>query len=169
MFIDGNHEDFSILYNYPVDKKTGTRTIFKNLYHMPRGTVMEIEGKLFGFLGGAESIDKSYRTEGLSWWPEERITEEDVETMINNVGNRQLDYFITHTCTHAFRDKYFGPLDLTRWKLPSGWEDNSMLMMDKAVSILNPKMHIFGHMHRSVREKKLLCLNIDELIELPTI
>jgi predicted phosphodiesterase len=167
MFIDGNHEDFSLLYNYPIDKKTGLRPIFKNLYHIPRGTVMELEGKLFGFLGGGESIDKAFRTEGLSWWSEERISEEDVELLISNVGNRQLDYLITHTCTHDFRERYFGTLDLKKWKLNEGWEDISMYMMDRVVSTLKPKMHIFGHMHRSIREKKLICLDIDELIELP--
>jgi predicted phosphodiesterase len=169
MFIDGNHEDFSILYNYPIDKKTGLRPIFKNLYHIPRGSVMEIEGKLFGFLGGAESIDKAYRTEGLSWWREEQITDEDVELLVNNVANRQLDYLITHTCTEEFRDTYFGSLSLKEWKLPVGWEDVSMLKMSRVVKTLHPKLHVFGHMHRSVREKNLICLNIDELIELPPI
>jgi hypothetical protein len=130
---------------------------------------MELEGKLFGFLGGAESVDKAFRTEGLSWWKEERITEEDVEFLINNVGDRQLDYLITHTCTDSFREKYFGVLDLKKWRLPDGWEDISILMMERVVKTLNPKMHIFGHMHKSVREKSLICLNIDELIELPII
>jgi hypothetical protein len=167
MFIDGNHEDFGLLYSYPVDKKTGLRPIFKNLYHIPRGTVMEFEGKLFGFLGGAESIDRAFRTEGLSWWPEERISEEDVELLFKNVGDRQLDYLITHTCTDSFREKYFGKLDTKKWKLPEGWEDTSLLIMERVVKTLNPKMHIFGHMHRSIRENNLICLNIDEMIELP--
>jgi hypothetical protein len=41
--------------------------------------------------------------------------------------------------------------------------------MERVVKTLNPKMHIFGHMHKSVREKSLICLDIDELIELPVI
>jgi predicted phosphodiesterase len=164
--IDGNHEDFNYLDTFPKDSIT---EIHKNLFYVPRGTVMEIEGKLFAFLGGGESIDKAWRTENVSWWSQERITPEDIKRLYNNVGDRQVDYLITHVCSDTFRDVYFGKLNLNDWNLPHGWEDVSMQRMEAVTRYLKPKMHIFGHMHRRIITENERCLDIDEVDELPAI
>jgi hypothetical protein len=45
--------------------------------------------------GGAHSVDRPFRTPGLSWWPEEAITLEDVRRCIN--GGRA-DVLVAHDC-----------------------------------------------------------------------
>ena len=51
-------------------------------------------------MGGAYSIDKRFREEGISWWPQESPSEEEFksakETLISN--GRRVDYILTHTC-----------------------------------------------------------------------
>lgn len=44
------------------------------------------------FCGGAPSIDRELRVPGQSWWPEEEITEEDVETRLCGRQRRRADH-----------------------------------------------------------------------------
>ena len=49
--------------------------------HLPRGTRFGIGATVFGVCGGAVSIDRRSRKPGRSWWHEESITDEDVESI----------------------------------------------------------------------------------------
>jgi len=50
-----------------------------NLVFIPRGTVLELDGRRIAFLGGGDSvIDRAVRRSGVDWWPEEQVTMEDV-------------------------------------------------------------------------------------------
>lgn len=166
--IDGNHEDFKYLYSFPIDASTGLRPIKKNLYHVPRGTVMEIEGKVFAFMGGGESIDMMNRTLDVSWWTEERITPEDVQNLYNNVAirNSKIDYLITHVPNKTFMMNNFPPIILSDWKLPEDWRDISIDMVEQIYDELMPGNHYFGHMHDRVMDGNQQCVDIDEMVPL---
>ena len=71
LFVDGNHENFDMLGSYPVEIWNGGKVhkISQDIIHLMRGQVFEIEGKTFFTFGGATSIDKYLRIEGISWWP----------------------------------------------------------------------------------------------------
>lgn len=102
LFVDGNHEDFNKLNSYPVSQWNGGRVhrIRKNVIHLMRGEIYEIEGKRLLAFGGGYSLDKEMRVPGRTWWPEEMPSEEEYTHGIDNlerVGN-QVDYIITHTC-----------------------------------------------------------------------
>lgn len=85
-FIDGNHE------NHPLLRREAERIgvldqpvpvpISDNLVWLQRGNRAKISGKEWLFLGGAASVDRQYRTVGQSWFPEERITDEQVNLAI---------------------------------------------------------------------------------------
>lgn len=77
-FLDGNHENFPRLFEYP-ENEDGTRTIRDNITYLPRNYRFEWFGLTFHVMGGAASIDKGFREEGKDWWPEEAITQEDIE------------------------------------------------------------------------------------------
>lgn len=49
LFIDGNHEDFQKLYNYPVEIWNGGRVhkIRKNVIHLMRGEIYRLMGTPF--------------------------------------------------------------------------------------------------------------------------
>ena len=56
-FLDGTHENFELLKSYDVIEWNGgkARQIYKNLYHLMRGQIYEIEGlKIFTMGGGGE-------------------------------------------------------------------------------------------------------------------
>lgn len=44
-------------------------------------------------------MDKEFRTEGISWWPQEQITEDDIRRARKNLKryNYKVDYIFTHT------------------------------------------------------------------------
>lgn len=101
LFVDGNHEDFDLLYTYPVEQWNGgnIHKIADNIYHLMRGQVFEIEGMKFFTMGGAYSIDKAMRREGISWWSAELPVDEEYKTAGENLEkcNYSVDYVITHT------------------------------------------------------------------------
>jgi len=102
LFVDGNHENFNLLNAYPVEIWNGGKVhkIKPNIIHLMRGQVFEIEGKTIFTFGGATSIDRDYRIEGRSWWPQELPTYDELDEGIANLkryGNK-VDYIITHSC-----------------------------------------------------------------------
>ena len=55
LFVDGNHENFPLLFSYPEELWNGGRIhrIRKNVIHLMRGQVFEIQGKRIFTMGGA--------------------------------------------------------------------------------------------------------------------
>ena len=126
VFVEGNHECFPRLYQYPVKEWNGGKVheIRPNVLHLMRGEIYTIEGLRFFTFGGASSHDisdgiidpaieedwhekakewnkarKMYRVKGISWWEEELPTEEEMQHGLDNlkaVGNK-VDYIITHS------------------------------------------------------------------------
>ena len=125
-FCDGNHENFTRLYEYPVKEWHGGKVheIRPHVLHLMRGEIFEIENKKFFAFGGASSHDISdgildyadedwrdkakaldkqgkymYRVKGLSWWEQELPSEEEMQNGINNLEkyNWKVDYIISHT------------------------------------------------------------------------
>lgn len=103
LFVDGNHENFDLLEAFPVEKWHGGKVhkIKPDILHLMRGQVFEIEGKTIFTFGGATSIDKFMRREGLSWWKQELPTYEELDEGIANLKkhNNKVDYIITHSCS----------------------------------------------------------------------
>lgn len=165
LVIDGNHEDFRIINGWSKDELTEFHT---NFFYVPRGYVTVIEGKLFAFLGGAESIDFKLRTLGKDFFAEERIQQEDVDKLIKNVNGRKVDYLITHTPPEFINRVYFPitPDKVEYYNLPLGWIDESAVRMNKVHWALRPKKHFCGHMHGAILHDTVRILNIDEVVTL---
>ena len=101
LFIDGNHENFDMLYEYPTEDWNGgkIRKISDSIFHLARGQVFEIEGRKIFTMGGAESHDKHRRTEGVSWWSQEMPTESDFEEARTNL--ERYDWNVDIVLTHS--------------------------------------------------------------------
>lgn len=101
LFCDGNHENFYKLNAYEVKEWNGGRVQFirKNVIHLMRGEVYEIDDKKIFVFGGGFSIDKDYRVPGKSWWPEEMPNNEEYETARKHLEacGYKVDYIFTHT------------------------------------------------------------------------
>ena len=101
LFVDGNHENFAQLNSYGVDIWNGGKVHFveSKIIHLMRGQVFDIDGTRFFTFGGAHSIDKNLRAEGITWFPEEIPTREEYEEGWNNLErvDFQVDYILSHT------------------------------------------------------------------------
>lgn len=141
-FVDGNHENFNLLYQYPVEEFCGGKvhTLAHNIKHLMRGQIFNINGRTFFTMGGANSVDKPWRTPYRSWWPEEDITVDDMKEARANLEKVRymVDYVLSHTC----------PLDV---KFELGFKldydnHNEGLLQQLSVDIMF-KDWFFGHMH----------------------
>ncbi len=102
LWLDGNHENFDLIDDYPEDIWHGGRVQFiaDDIIHLMRGQIYDIGGWSFFVFGGGNSIDKGSRTPGISWWSEEMPSTEEYEEGQQNLekhGNK-VDYILTHTC-----------------------------------------------------------------------
>lgn len=143
LFLDGNHEDFDQLEAF-TGHPAGVGALRPNVLHLKRGTVWTWAGYRFGALGGAVSIDKGTRMPGVSWWPQEEITDADVDLLLKNAAGAPLDVLLTHdTVSDA-------PLPTDPGRLPHGVQlscDISRQMVYRAAKGTTPKLLVHGHYH----------------------
>lgn len=162
LVIEGNHEDFRIIRKW---SKTELMEFHTNFFYVPRGYVMDIEGELFGFLGGADSVDKAWRTVEIDWFADEQVSQEDVDLLIQNIGERKLDVLVTHAVAPFVTAANFPPFKESDWGLPLGWIDESAWRVSKAYWTTTPGIHYCGHMHKAVRHDNVRILDINEALE----
>ena len=154
LFIDGNHENFEMLNACQLVEFHGAlmHQIDEHIFHILRGEILTLEDKTFLCLGGAVSIDKMYRTPYISWWPEEEITNRDIDNTLENLKKvkYKVDYVLTHCCDTHTVIKAFG---FRRDKCT-----DQLTFIDKIVEY---KHWFFGHYHfdREIDEKKTCLYN----------
>ena len=163
LFVDGNHENFDRLYNYPVEEWHGGKVhkVRDSVLHLMRGEIFDIDGnKIFAF-GGARSHDirdgildldeeekiYEYRKKGAifrirnySWWDMEMPAEEEMQNGINNLekANWKVDYIISHCCPTSIQTI-----------LGNGFFDKDYLTdyFQKIMEKCEFKKWYFGHYH----------------------
>lgn len=162
-FIDGNHEDFSLLETYPVEDWHGGKVhrIAGNIVHLMRGQLFIIEGKNFFTMGGAYSIDKALRTEGVNWWSRELPDNNDYSTAgetLKKCGYKT-DYVITHTVPESVI-YYIG-------HVPDSHDAELTGYFEWLYRKLEFKKWFAGHFHinRLVRDNVQILLDDMEVIE----
>lgn len=103
LWVDGNHDNHPFWYEQPVaDWNGGLVNLHpdaENVIHLKRGEYYTIDGYTFWVMGGAESHDKAYRTEGYSWWPEEIPSYQEMAHGLDTleVHGNKVDFILTHT------------------------------------------------------------------------
>lgn len=142
LIVDGNHENHELLQQYPVTEWHGGKVhmIQPSVIHLMRGQVFNIDGKTFFTMGGASSLDKEYRKEGISWWPQELPSTEEYEEAERNLArhNWSVDYVITHcgpTLLQSCFNACYEPDKLTNY-------------FDALACRLEWKTWYMGHYHR---------------------
>lgn len=140
-FIEGNHDHLPSLLRYAKPTEVAPGWIY-----CPRGSVLEIDGRTVGFLGGARSIDRRVREEGVSWWPEEEPTREDAERLM---GREDIDLLVTHSPPAS--------VVAAMGKTPTEGERTSAIIEDLWRSLGRPSL-VCGHMHHRFRLGNVLVL-----------
>ena len=123
LFVDGNYENYTRLYNHPIEEWKGGKVhkIRDSVLHLMRGEIFDIDNKKIFAFGGAKSHDiqdgilnldeeekiYEYRKRGayfrirdFSWWDLELPTNQEMENGIENLEkiNYKVDYIISHCC-----------------------------------------------------------------------
>lgn len=119
------------------------------------------------FVGGAYSIDRTWRIEGVSWWWNEEIQYHHYDTIIHTLEQVKPDIMVTHDC----------PKDIAR-RLPGMHANGKIDMPNRTCDVLmpalleahRPKLWVFGHYHESFDEvidgTRFVCLKELEVREL---
>ena len=113
-FCDGNHENFPRLYAYPEATWQGGRVhrLADNIVHLMRGECYTVEGKRILAMGGGTSIDRAFRREGISWWPQEMPSATEYSHCRKTIASvkREVDYIISHAAPmHIMQTLRFQP------------------------------------------------------------
>jgi hypothetical protein len=126
-------------------------------------SIYEHNSKQIQFIGGATSIDRSKRMEGISYWSGEGLN-------FNKDKLRKVDTLVTHTAPPWCFPKKFN-------KMVYDWaKDDSYLLeelilerevMGEIFKVCQPSLHLYGHFHDSwnkeINDCKHILLNINEI------
>ena len=138
---DGNHEDHWAIRKNLIE--TSNYEIQPNVFYQSRGSTLELPDKrIVLFMGGAESIDKNVRTMGFDWFPDEVISQMDIE----NLPECNVDIVISHTCPREFFVKLLSKKEekINKWMKA---KDPSMMALSYILHKYRPKLWYFGHFH----------------------
>jgi len=129
-FCDGNHEDHWSL------RDLANREVWPNTFYMPRGSHLVLpDGRRVMFIGGAASVDREWRTEGVDWFKEELITEQQAF----DLPDVPVDIVVSHTCPSQWVDSvHSGGVEV---------RDPSTMALSHALNKYQPRQWYFGHWH----------------------
>ena len=162
LFVDGNHENFSLLKQYPVTEWNGGRVhkISDSIYHLMRGQVFVLNGKKFFTFGGASSIDRQFRKEYVSWWREELPNKFECRKALETLeaNNYSVDYVITHCLPMDIVKLFFGE---------DARQDTATKFLQEVYETVDYKKWFCGHYHTDLEiidlRIQMLYQNIIEL------
>jgi len=116
--------------------------------------------KLF-YISGSWSIDQAWRTPGISWWPEEELSYDELDQAVNLYLKEKPEIVCSHECPEEISQIFYpGTAHPTR----TGQALSSMFQHHQ------PSYWFFGHHHKSWRKNvmgcQFVCLNELETIDI---
>lgn len=129
-FIRGNHDDPAKCKAHP--------------NYIPDGTIEILGSTKVMFIGGAWSIDRALRTEGLNWWSDEQLSYMQFQDLIDIYKDEKPDMMVTHDCPTDFARKFI--LGAHKPSYPSTTGSAFQVMRQ----IHQPKIWVFGHWHLDI-------------------
>ncbi len=144
-FIRGNHDSPAVCRQHPNWIQDGTH-----------------ENGVF-FVGGAKSIDRAYRIEGISWWPDEELSYAELTGIVDEYAKWQPEVMVTHDCPEVIANALFGGFKINV-------DSITRQALDVALNAHAPKTWIFGHWHmnvdRVINGTRFICLGELSFIDL---
>lgn len=168
LFVDGNHENFDLLDEFPVEEWHGGKVhkISDSIYHLMRGQLFELQDKAFFTFGGAESHDKQKRVLHESVWEQELPSADEYKTARNALEKcgYKVDYVISH-CAPTDIQK-----EIAMIKNDDSYEENDLTQFFSEINArLEYKKWFCGHYHRDYVSKTNPDFEIlyNKIIQLP--
>ena len=113
------------------------------------------------FIGGAVSIDRLYRREGYSWWDNEELSYDELDTLVLRYQLERPRIMVTHECPEYVANYMTDKIDV-----PS----RTRQAFDSMHYHHQPELWVFGHWHQSFDQvlegTRFVCLNELETREL---
>ncbi len=117
-------------------------------------------------IGGALSIDRPNRIEGLDWWADEELSQSDLYKVIDIYETIKPDYVVSHTCPKSVALKLFPHFIKTMDYFNSRTEQ----AFDSLMYIHKPKIWVFGHYHQNksvfVDGTNFECVGINQTVDI---
>ncbi|KJQ52520.1 metallophosphoesterase family protein [Microbacterium sp. SA39] len=144
----GNHESWDKVSPL-LDAHPGEAVrVSKVTWLLPRPARLTIGGRSVLSLGGAVSVDKAWRQEGVSWWQDEEITRENV---VAAIAGGPADLMLTHESPAGTPVRAVREILRTN---PMGFPEDALrdsatsrARVAKVWNIVYPELLIHGHMH----------------------
>jgi hypothetical protein len=144
----GNHEPWDQITPL-FDAHPGCAVrVSKITWLLPRPARLTIGGRSVLSLGGAASVDRAWRQEGVSWWPDEEITKEHVAAA---VAGGPADLMLTHES--PARTPVRAVREILRTN-PMGFPDDALAVSavsrDRVAEVwdaVHPELLAHGHLH----------------------
>lgn len=99
----------------------------------------------FWYARGANSIDKQYRTEGLSWWANEQMSQAELEACVEDFEREQPLVVFTYDAPYQLYEELIG---IGRNGFGPIRPNPTCLMLDECFRRWQPQLWLFGHHHR---------------------
>ena len=108
LFLDGCHENFKLLENYPLVEKFGSevRQINDNVFQLLRGKIYTIDDKTFFTMGGGQSENVDIRLENDCYDEREMPSSEEMSAGIVTLksNGHSVDYILTHEAPISIKE-----------------------------------------------------------------
>jgi predicted phosphodiesterase len=146
-FIAGNHDNYDFLLNKDRVDAANWPT---NLHYIPRPYRWE-EPVAINFMGGADSIDKTERVIGISYWKEEIPSYREFQEFADLPA---AEIVVTHTA----------PLAVVKGECPFKINDPVSKNLDTIFEQMGyqPKLWLFGHFHmpidKTINGTRFICI-----------
>ncbi|MBQ9902045.1 MAG: metallophosphoesterase [Clostridia bacterium] len=161
LFVDGNHENFPALAEYEECSWNGGKVQFirPSVIHLMRGYVFDLEGMKIFAMGGARSYDRIFRKEGVTWWPEEMPSEEEIRRARQNLAlnDNQVDIMITHDAPQSIARM----IDFAKSQ-----DDELMPFFDELKNTVGYRHWYFGHFHEDWKIDECHTVVYNKIIQL---
>lgn len=157
--IKGNHENFSLINKLPKIEWFGAEVSYdmdNKFAILENGKIYTIYDKTFWIMGGAHSIDKFKRREGISWWKDEIPTDDVLKEGISVLRKyNKIDYILSHTTSLS------NVAELHLSPLPKMFQHENILekYMENILHTTVFDKHYFAHFHLNKKlDDKNMCL-----------
>lgn len=103
------------------------------------------------FIGGALSIDRDYRHEDYSWWPDEELSSEVLELLITKMIETKPKIMVTHDCPESVAAMILGTIPCLEsggfMKMDPRFASRTREAFDRMFGAHQPQLWLFGHWH----------------------
>ena len=125
--------------------------------------------KLF-YIGGAWSIDRAYRTSGISWWEEEEMSMAQLQAAIDLYAEKKPQIVLSHECpSSATKILLMDLLGEYFYEKGKCADSRTAQALQQMLEIHQPKRWYFGHYHLAkefqIGKTTFRCCAINEAVQ----